>query len=70
MNLHQQNPTAFQDLSRPKLSKILTFYYFQSSFLTTHAPEADKVPTQHAGLTSGLGYKLHMDKRGRTHLLR
>lgn len=42
MNLHQQNPTAFQDLSRQKLSKILTFYYFQSSFLSTHAPEAEK----------------------------
>lgn len=35
MNLDQQNPTAFQDLSRQKLSKTLTFYYFYK-FLSQH----------------------------------
>lgn len=42
--------------------KDFTFIFFsiifRSFFPSTQAPEAEKVPTQYAGLTSSLGYML------------
>lgn len=63
------NPT-FQDLNRQKLSKTLPLYFFFLLFLEVPfpaprpGPKTEKVLIQYAGLTSGLGYMLYVDRAG------
>lgn len=61
--------SIFQDLNRQKLSKTLPLYFFllflEVPFPAPRpTPKTEKVPTQYAGLTSGLGYMLYVDRAG------
>lgn len=63
------NELHLQDLNRQKLSKTLPLYFFllflEVPFPAPRpTPKTEKVPTQYAGLTSGLGYMLYIDRAG------